>query len=213
MRSKVLGYGIVLMLGLTNETQYVTLVTRSERYIMGKEPDRKLKADLLEQVTNYILQNGLQDLSLRPLAEALGTSARMLIYHFGSKEQLVIEAVINAQRKQQALLQSQMVSSKSSSKTLQNFWNWLSSKEVAPYARLLYDLEVQAMNGNEQYRAFAKEVIKNWETFIQNSIKSTPEQARLIVGVMNGLLMDRLVTGEESKIDKAFSVFLKNLNV
>jgi AcrR family transcriptional regulator len=180
---------------------------------MTKRPNPKVKEDLLEQATAYILENGLQDLSLRPLAEVLSTSARMLIYHFGSKEQLIIEAVIHAQHKQQALLQKQMVSSKSTTKILQNFWTWLSSDEVAPYARLLYDLEVQVMNGNDSYRAFAKEVIHNWETFIQTSIKDCrPEQARLIVGVMNGLLMDRLVTGEKEKIDKAFSVFLKTLN-
>jgi AcrR family transcriptional regulator len=180
---------------------------------MTKKPNPKVKEDLLEQATAYILENGLQDLSLRPLAEVLGTSARMLIYHFGSKEQLIIEAVIHAQHKQQALLQKQMVSSKSTTKTLQNFWTWLSSGEVAPYARLLYDLEVQVMNGNDSYRAFAKEVIENWETFIGASIKSTPEQARLIVGVMNGLLMDRLVTEEKEKIDKAFSAFLKRLTI
>lgn len=179
---------------------------------MGKEPDQKLKADLLGRVTTYILEQGLQDLSLRPLAKALGTSARMLIYHFGSKEQLIIEAVINAQHKQQVLLQNRMVSSKSTTRTLQNFWDWLSSDEVAPYARLLYDLEVQVMNGNERYRDFAKEVIGNWEAFIQTSIKNcSSEQARFIVGVMNGLLMDRLVTGEKEKIDKAFSVFLRTL--
>jgi AcrR family transcriptional regulator len=178
---------------------------------MGKVADSNLKADLLERVTNYILEQGLQELSLRPLAETLGTSARMLIYHFGSKEQLIIEAVKNAQRKQQALLQQQIVSSKSTSKTLQNFWGWLSSDEVAPYARLLYDLEVQVMNGDGRYREFAKEIIDNWETFIQTSINGKPEQARLIVGVMNGLLMDRLVTGEKEKIDKAFSVFLRTL--
>jgi AcrR family transcriptional regulator len=180
---------------------------------MTKTANPTIKADLLEQATAYVLKNGLRDLSLRPLAEALGTSARMLIYHFGSKEQLVIEAVVHAQQQQQALLASQAVSSKSAVKTLQNFWTWLSSDEVAPYARLLYDLEVQVMNGNDSYRAFAKEVIHNWEAFIQASIKDgRPEQARLIVGVMNGLLMDRLVTGEKEKIDKAFSVFLKTLS-
>jgi AcrR family transcriptional regulator len=102
-----------------------------------------------------LIEQGLQDLSLRPLAKALGTSARMLIYHFGSKEQLIIEAVKNAQLKEQALLQNKMVSSKSSTKTLQNFWVRLSSDAVAPYARLLYDLEVLVMNGNKHYQAFA----------------------------------------------------------
>jgi AcrR family transcriptional regulator len=179
---------------------------------MGREADPTIKADLLEQVTNYILENGLQDLSLRPLAEALGTSARMLIYHFGSKEQLVIEAITNAQTKQQALLQKQMVSSKSGTKTLQNFWAWFTSEDVMAFVRLLYDIENQGINGNVQYLAFAKAIFEDWEVFMQHNVKSlSPEQVRLVVGVISGLLLYRLVTGKVEETDKAFNAFLKTL--
>lgn len=37
----------------------------------------------------HVLEHGLSSASLRPLARAAGTSDRMLIYHFGSKEGLV----------------------------------------------------------------------------------------------------------------------------
>jgi AcrR family transcriptional regulator len=40
--------------------------------------------DLAEAATDYVLEHGLLDLSLRPLAAALGTSDRMLLYHFGA---------------------------------------------------------------------------------------------------------------------------------
>jgi AcrR family transcriptional regulator len=180
---------------------------------MGREADPSIKADLLEQVTSYILENGLQDLSLRPLAESLGTSARMLIYHFGSKEQLVIEAITNAQGKQQALLQRQMVSSKSGIKTLQNFWVWFTSEDVMSFVRLLYDIENQGINGNAQYLAFASAIFEGWETFVQQSVKGlSPEQVRLVVGVISGLLLYRLVTGKAEETDRAFSAFLKTLS-
>ena len=44
---------------------------------------------LAEGATDYVLEHGLLDLSLRPLAAALGTSDRMLLYHFGDKLNLV----------------------------------------------------------------------------------------------------------------------------
>ena len=44
---------------------------------------------LLPLLAAYVLENGLADVSLRPLAKAAGTSDRMLLYHFGSKEELV----------------------------------------------------------------------------------------------------------------------------
>jgi len=45
--------------------------------------------ELVEAATDYVLANGLVDLTLRPMAAALGTSDRMLLYHFGSKDELV----------------------------------------------------------------------------------------------------------------------------
>jgi AcrR family transcriptional regulator len=40
-----------------------------------------------------VLEHGLIGLSLRPLAAELGTSDRMLIYHFGSKDKLVADVL------------------------------------------------------------------------------------------------------------------------
>jgi AcrR family transcriptional regulator len=45
--------------------------------------------ELLEQATDHVLEHGLIGLTLRPLAAAIGTSDRMLIYHFGSRDALV----------------------------------------------------------------------------------------------------------------------------
>ncbi|MGH3330798.1 MAG: TetR/AcrR family transcriptional regulator, partial [Nocardioidaceae bacterium] len=49
--------------------------------------------ELAEQATDYVLGYGIAGLSLRPLAAALGTSDRMLVYHFGSKDALVAEVI------------------------------------------------------------------------------------------------------------------------
>ena len=47
------------------------------------------REELAEAATDYALEHGLIGLSLRPLAEALGTSDRMLLYHFRDKDDLV----------------------------------------------------------------------------------------------------------------------------
>lgn len=51
------------------------------------------REDLLDQVTDHVLAAGLIGLTLRPVAAAIGTSDRMLIYHFGSRDRLVSEVV------------------------------------------------------------------------------------------------------------------------
>jgi len=51
------------------------------------------REDLLERVTDHVLEHGLIGLSLRPVAAAVGTSDRMLIYHFTSRDALVSAVV------------------------------------------------------------------------------------------------------------------------
>ena len=49
--------------------------------------------ELLERVTDHVLEHGLIGLSLRPVAASVGTSDRMLIYHFRSRDALVSAVV------------------------------------------------------------------------------------------------------------------------
>lgn len=54
------------------------------------------REELLDKVTAHVLQHGLIGLSLRPVAAAVGTSDRMLIYHFSSRDALVSAVVARA---------------------------------------------------------------------------------------------------------------------
>jgi len=54
------------------------------------------REELLDQVTDHVLEHGLIGLTLRPVAAAIGTSDRMLIYHFESRDALVSEVVARA---------------------------------------------------------------------------------------------------------------------
>ena len=54
------------------------------------------REELLEKVADHVLEHGLIGLSLRPVAAAVGTSDRMLIYHFGSRDALVSAVVARA---------------------------------------------------------------------------------------------------------------------
>ena len=56
---------------------------------MARTADEQRRVELLELIVDYVIENGLSDLSLRPLADAVGSSARVLLYYFGSKDRLV----------------------------------------------------------------------------------------------------------------------------
>ena len=63
---------------------------------MARTPDLQLKQDLLDQVVRYLAVHGMGDVSLRPLAKALGTSPNRLVHHFGSKEELLVAPLARA---------------------------------------------------------------------------------------------------------------------
>ncbi|WP_369028198.1 TetR/AcrR family transcriptional regulator, partial [Nocardia farcinica] len=60
---------------------------------MARPLDHAKRTELLAAVVRYIAEHGLADLSLRPLAAELGTSSRMLIYYFETKENLLVQAL------------------------------------------------------------------------------------------------------------------------
>ncbi len=175
---------------------------------MGREPDPSIKEALTQKILEYLLLNGIQDLSLRPLAKAVGSNARMLIYHFGSKEQLIIEALELAQKHQIASLTSSPMPQSNSKAELNFLWQWFSSDEFLPFGKLLFEIEAQAMNGNTHYRVFATEILAGWVSFIESRFPDCNEgTANLIVTTFSGLLLDRLITNDIERVNAAFEAF------
>src|ERR1700712_3175645 len=71
----------------------------SDRYshAVARTPDPRKREELLAAVVGYLEERGVNDLSLAPMAEALGTSKRMLLYYFGDRKSL-LEQAMNASR-------------------------------------------------------------------------------------------------------------------
>ena len=100
------------------------------------------------KTADYILAHGLAEVSLRPLGEALGTSARMLIYYFGSKEQLVVNALKLIAERERAGLASGGID------PLRAYWSWAIAPERRPYLRLLYEIYGEALRDPQYYGSF-----------------------------------------------------------
>jgi AcrR family transcriptional regulator len=66
---------------------------------VGRHPQPQIKQRLLDACTDYALEHGLPD-RLGPLAAAAGTSSRMLIYHFETRDGLLREILGQARQRQ-----------------------------------------------------------------------------------------------------------------
>src|SRR3954451_15959464 len=85
--------------------------TCTTRYRSGARPAMAAegsRARLLEAAMTHVAAHGVGEISLRGLAAALGTSHRMLIYHFGSREGLLIEVIRTVEAQQRAALEQML---------------------------------------------------------------------------------------------------------
>jgi AcrR family transcriptional regulator len=172
---------------------------------------------LLAAVIQHIQQHGVADFSLREVAAAVGTSHRMLIYHFGSREGLLVAVVQAVEAAQRAFLDQLLASDASLSRiaAMRAMWRRLADPALWPNERLFYELYVQALQGRPGTVAFLDDVVDAWiEPLIglADRYGIDPDEfradTRLAVAVIRGLLLDLLATHDRVAVDAAFERYL-----
>jgi AcrR family transcriptional regulator len=171
---------------------------------------------LLTAAIDYVAANGVTDLSLRRLAEAIGTSHRMLIYHFGSKEGLMV-ALIQAveQRQRDALAELDLTEGATLADIGRQFWRRIADPALWPNERLFFEVYGQALQGRPGTTTLLDGIISAWvepltELSVRHGIprEEAKVNARLGVAVARGLLLDLLATGDRAAVDAAMERFL-----
>ena len=168
---------------------------------MARPVDPTRRSDVLARAADYVLEQGLAGLSLRPLAKALGTSPRMLLYDFESKERLIHEVLAEIRRREAGLLQAEV-------RTLEDVWAWIAAPEREPFLRLFFEVYVDGLGRGE-----AEPLVRDWLDFLRTSWQPPVDEATatLMVAVVRGLLLDRLATGDRGRTDEALRLFSAKL--
>ena len=120
-------------------------------------------AKLLDAATAHLREHGLHDTSLRQLAAAIGTSHRMLIYHFGSFEGLLVAIVERSEDEERERFRS-LVGDEPLDRAslLRAMWRHLSDPELASQERLFFELYGQALHGRPGTEGFLDRVVSTW---------------------------------------------------
>src|ERR1043165_4261762 len=145
---------------------------------------------LLQSCLTYFLRHGVANLSLRPLAGAVGTSARMLLHYFGSKEALIAEVMDQVQRRLQDSFKELLAGSGGLQRNpLPKFWKILSRKENQPSLRLLFEIQMLALQNPRRYRRYLARSSATWRVLIEQALpakRSNPINATLHNAVIDG---------------------------
>jgi AcrR family transcriptional regulator len=168
---------------------------------------------LLENLIAYLIRHGVADLSLRPMAAAVGTSARLLIFHFGSKERLLIEALDEMQARLQRSLADLLAGEAGVARPapLRLFWDWALKEPNFPQLRVLYQLQILAAQDHKTYGRYLRRNSLNWLELVQAALKPSQRSttlATLIVAVFDGLLIEVMSTGDRRRASAAIDDFL-----
>ncbi len=174
------------------------------------------KEQLLERTIDHLAQHGLVDSSLREVAAAIGTSHRMLIYHFGSKEDLLVEVIRAVEGRQRAVMSKLLAASDDSlGDVARRFWERVSDPALAPHERLFFEMYGQALQGRPYAAPLLEGIIDSWLEPMTAMLlaRGVPEptaraEARLGIAVVRGLLLDLLATGDTAGATAAFELHL-----
>jgi AcrR family transcriptional regulator len=166
--------------------------------------------DLLARIVDDVAEYGIGDRSLRQLAESVGSSHRMLLYHFGSRTGLVAAVVDEVEARQRATLRAAVADAPDGTvpeDVVLGLWQHVSSEELRPFVRLFFEaLAVPDRAGDDHLTA-------TWldEADDLAAVLGGPADAvdlRLGVAVVRGLLVDVVATGDTGPATESLLRFL-----
>jgi AcrR family transcriptional regulator len=173
---------------------------------MARTPDLKRRRQLLDALVAEFAAGGVGDRSLRDVAAAVGTSHRMLLHHFGSREDLLIAIVQEVERRQMALL-SELPTSPA-----ENFaamWTDVRRPELRQLERLFFECYARAAQGEKPFDRMVPGAVDAWLAEVDAVAGLNPDRAmaRLGLAVVRGLLLDLVATNDDAGVDAAANAF------
>ena len=186
---------------------------------MARTADEQKRVDLLEHIVNYVMANGLSDLSLRPLAQAVGTSPRVLLYYFASKEELIAAVMDGARERQRAIFGTLPRNAATYADTVRAAWNVMSAPPHEPVFRLFFEVYGLALQDPKRFPGFLTRAVEDWLDYLEPSALRdghTAADARAIATVLlagyRGFLLDLCATRDRKRISRAVDLWIAALD-
>jgi AcrR family transcriptional regulator len=173
----------------------------------NQPPDSGPRHRLLDRVIEEIAANGLGDRSLREIASAIGSSHRMLLYHFGSRPGLLAAVVDEIEHRQRAAMTTEV----GSARAARAMWRRVSDPALRPFVALFFELAGQAhrlpisRTADDMTQPWIDEAVR---VAAQASSPLAAADVRLGVAVVRGLLVDVVTGGDPHAADEAFERYL-----
>jgi len=167
------------------------------------------RAELLDGATAWAAENGIATLSLRPLAAALGTSDRMLVYYFGSRDRLVEAIAAHAAEAIAATMAAigPAGTSRSARTWLDRCWDLFGDPAARPALAVLFELDALGLRQPGPPRAAARNVATRWSAVVDDALAAlgVPTRRRsggltaVVAGAIVGIALEALLDDEPQR--------------
>src|SRR5437763_6218934 len=164
------------------------------------------REELLERGYRYVLEHGVADLSLRPLAAAVGSSPRVLLFLFGNKAELV-QALLWRARQDELDLLSRVRSEGDLATLAAELWGWLAAEEHRPLLKLWVEGYARSLvEPRGPWAGFARTTVNDWLEVLGDAQSAAVRKSRAVeaertavLAVLRGALLDLLATGDATR--------------
>ena len=169
------------------------------------------REELLGRAVAWFAEHGIGDTSLRTLATGIGTSHRMLIYHFGSRDGLLGAVVEAVEQGEHAALLELAATYDDPFEAGAAFWVRVADR-AAVFAPLFFELATHAMRGAPHAAGLREWLRTGWTDAIRESYVGLglPEERAATLALQSlamarGLLFEVSVTGDRAAADEAMA--------
>ncbi len=174
------------------------------------------RVSLLDTAIEVMASEGATRWTLRGLARRIGTSHRMIIYHFGSLEGLLVSVVGEVEQRQLSRRARLAVEFEDPADAARALWRELSDPSMAAYERLFFELYAAGLQGEAYAAPLVRSAVQHWvEPLTEAFAQATEDRdqaavdARLGLAVIRGLLLDQLATGDRVAAEAAHERYLQ----
>lgn len=134
---------------------------------MPRETGRR--DEVAQAATDYVLEHGLVGLSLRPLAAELGTSDRMLLYHFANKDDLVSTVLRVSNDRSVAQIRA-LPPSRDVRHAVLDLWATVSAPRIERCQRMYVEAAALGLFGREPYASVVREANAVWVSAVADHL-------------------------------------------
>ena len=187
---------------------------------MTRPVNEKRPAELLDAVVGYLVKNGVAELSLRPLAKAVDSSPRVLLYYFGSKEALVVKALARLRERQRGTFSGlREARYDKPSDPCRAIWKQMSAPQSEKLFTFFFETYALALRHPRRFSDFLNNAVQDWLEFVAEPLIRkglTRSEARafatVVIAGFRGFMLDYCASRDRQRVDLAVDLWLDSLD-